>query len=31
VRGNLAPFSVNAGSPTRVIGMRRVEPHRVAG
>jgi acetyltransferase-like isoleucine patch superfamily enzyme len=28
VRGILAPFSVNVGSPTRVIGTRRAEPHK---
>ena len=31
VRGILAPFSVNVGSPTRVIGVRSAEPHRAAG
>jgi acetyltransferase-like isoleucine patch superfamily enzyme len=30
VRGILAPFSVNVGSPTRVVGMRRAEPYKAA-
>lgn len=28
VRGRLAPFSINVGSPTRVVGMRRIAPRK---